>query len=1702
MRPSAYPVTRAVLLALLWGGFGAVPPAAAQFTPALQGVIASPCTLDVVLVTFQDATSKQTGWSYDYHNYDLPHGYSIVNGKLTPGDNSYKLVDFKRLFGTSDAAAFSGKGVRVGGTGDDGEELPELFGSVRAYFEAVSGGRFDLQVRVINPQDENGYPRWVQLPETKGFYAEIRKGTKNETQYWDDAHTAAMAAIRGWYPGSTEYDLPDATADVATRQSHKVLYLHSGAEFSDNDTGDSILHPRVDVQTSVTPAHKPQNREQIGFRYVAAERRGARASELDKDSWNRFTGIGIHVHEIGHLLGLPGHLGGRWCGRNEYEGQTSSSSVVFPNAKLLAWCSMSSGGAQGPPVWKTGETDSAWVQEYRSCPAPYSAPYRHDLGWNTRIEVTGTTQDQRIKPGDYVVFQTAPETVGALPSEILLELRGVGFGQYAGWHRFAEAPGVLMWKVRQVLIAGAVTRNPRLIPADGRSIRDARRRPETPDPGAFTGLRPGLDRPPLRDTRTYSWQDLVSDPFDALEGNGLPTDFALPMPAARRPVVTQADDSILLRASIGRSCPHSDLDPPTRRAIRNIRVNRDASPPYADVDIYFDHWVGSIAGMETWSGPDTVYMGGDVTIESGASLTIANNTPVRFLSPVGADANGRPELIVASGGRLSLGSGVTFGTVDRAGARTEMYGLRVETGGTATLNGVTLPEGTQHWSGQTGPAALRLATFGSSSYTLIEGGQTVEAGPIGLAEDPSQASRRTRVTVQLTPAASARVRIPVEVTSRSSGYKVGNLDAAGLLFPADSTSASFVIRAERDTDTVDARIELSFGTLPAGVVAGVPSTSTVTVYDTPNQPTGLTATPGHGQMTLQWDNPDNPRITGWQYWARPVPGQGTWTTIDPSGASTTEYTVPNLANGKEYMFRVRAYTRGYGLTSQSVEAIPTGLRATAYNGAVGLDWVDPEIADLSGWRSRHRPVPGDWSSYTVHAGGAGTRVVRNLTNDQKYRFEVQGLDAEGQALDRETCTWSGGRPCTWQALATPMATLPPPPNRKPALSGPDSVWYAEGGQDSVARYPATDADEDGLRWSLGGVDAADLTVRGDTLFFRSAPDYEQPRDRSGTGAAAGDNVYQITMSVSDGRASDGTEDPAADTTMAVVVTVTNVNEAGEVSLSSRSPEAGTELRATLSDPDGSVSDTTWQWQASNTSPADWVDRGTRSRYTPTPSDVGYDLRATVGYRDAHGPRQSAASASIGPVTGNRPPPPPSGPTSVSYAENRTDSVATYTLSDPDGDTGLTLQLGGLDKAAFRVSGDTLYFRNSPNYEQPSDYGSNNTYVVSLQTHDGSLSSTPLAVTVTVTNVNEAGEVSLSSRSPEAGTALTATLSDPDGSVSDTTWQWQASNTSPADWVDRGTRSRYTPTPSDVGYDLRATVGYRDAHGPGQSAASASIGPVTGNRPPPPPSGPTSVSYAENRTDSVATYTLSDPDGDTGLTLQLGGLDKAAFRVSGDTLYFRNSPNYEQPSDYGSNNTYVVSLQTHDGSLSSTPLAVTVTVTNVNEAGEVSLSSRSPEAGTELRATLSDPDGSVSDTTWQWQASNTSPADWTSLTSSDASTSRYTPTPSDVGYDLRATVGYRDAHGPRQSAASASIGPVTGNRPPPPPSGPTSVSYAENRADSVATYTLSDPDGDTGLTLQLGGLDKAAFRVSGTRCISGARRTTSSRRTTARTTPTW
>ena len=95
----------------------------------------------------------------------------------------------------------------------------------------------------------------------------------------------------------------------------------------------------------------------------------------------------------------------------------------------------------------------------------------------------------------------------------------------------------------------------------------------------------------------------------------------------------------------------------------------------------------------------------------------------------------------------------------------------------------------------------------------------------------------------------------------------------------------------------------------------------------------------------------------------------------------------------------------------------------------------------------------------------------------------------------------------------------------------------------------------------------------------------------------------------------------------------------------------------------------------------------------------------------------------------------------------------------------------------------------------------------------------MTVTVIVTNVDEAGTVTLSPEEPVVDTALTATLSDPDGDITGTTWQWARTRDMAAGWDDipGATDAAYTPVATDDGYYLRVTASYTYGHGSGKSA---------------------------------------------------------------------------------------------------------------------------------------------------------------------------------------------------------------------------------------------------------------------------------------------
>ena len=117
---------------------------------------------------------------------------------------------------------------------------------------------------------------------------------------------------------------------------------------------------------------------------------------------------------------------------------------------------------------------------------------------------------------------------------------------------------------------------------------------------------------------------------------------------------------------------------------------------------------------------------------------------------------------------------------------------------------------------------------------------------------------------------------------------------------------------------------------------------------------------------------------------------------------------------------------------------------------------------------------------------------------------------------------------------------------------------------------------------------------------------------------------------------------------------------------------------------------------------------------------------------------------------------------IMYAENGTGAVATYTATDPEGESIVWSLAAGGDMEDFSIENGVLRFKSSPDFEDPDDTGTNNMYEVTVQASDGGDDTTAMEeLTIEVTNVEEPGTVMLSTLQPQVGVAITATLTDPD-----------------------------------------------------------------------------------------------------------------------------------------------------------------------------------------------------------------------------------------------------------------------------------------------------------------------------------------------------
>jgi len=497
--------------------------------------------------------------------------------------------------------------------------------------------------------------------------------------------------------------------------------------------------------------------------------------------------------------------------------------------------------------------------------------------------------------------------------------------------------------------------------------------------------------------------------------------------------------------------------------------------------------------------------------------------------------------------------------------------------------------------------------------------------------------------------------------------------------------------------------------------------------------------------------------------------------------------------------------------------------------------------------------------------------------------------------------------------------------------------------------------------------STDVTITtGDTEIETS---YVSPLDPSETSderayleAPSSEGTYYYGACVD---AVSGESDTGNNCSSAVTVTVSGSDLVVDApTVSESNPKAGASFRlyATVRNQGGSRSDyTTLRYYLStdvtiNTDDqeveTDYVsylassETSEESAYLNAPSSEGtYYYGACVdAVSDESDTGNNCSSAVTITVGGTTPPPPiPNQLPVFSEGTSTTRSIAENTgagqnignpisATDGDGDR-LTYSLEGRDARAFTIISGSgqLRTRSGVTY----DYETKNSYSVTVRVQDSKGGSATIAVTITLTDENEAPG------RPDAPTVTASTLNSlslrwtapttSGSAIGDYDVQYRAAGGSFTDWPHTGTSTNTTITGLTANTRYEIQVRARNAQGVSNWSPSAT-GTTTANQSPVFSEGAsTTRSIAEN---TGAGQNIGNPvsatDGDNDqITYSLEGRDASAFTVQSNSgqLTTRSGQTY----DYETKDRYSVTVRAQDGKGGSATIAVSITLTDRNEA---------------------------------------------------------------------------------------------------------------------------------------------------------------------------
>ena len=245
-----------------------------------------------------------------------------------------------------------------------------------------------------------------------------------------------------------------------------------------------------------------------------------------------------------------------------------------------------------------------------------------------------------------------------------------------------------------------------------------------------------------------------------------------------------------------------------------------------------------------------------------------------------------------------------------------------------------------------------------------------------------------------------------------------------------------------------------------------------------SEPTGLQATAGDQVILLEWDDPNNPDITGYEY---SLSNGMSWISIMGAGPDTTEYLIEDLTNGITYTIIIRSLAnQEFSDVSNEVMATPmpvkpdapTGLTSIAGDLLATLFWTNPDNISIGHYEySFGEPI---WIEMEDSHRNTVMYVLLNLINDFEYIVRIRAVSNSGLASDP----------------SLPISVIPMPQVTDPPLRPTGLISIARDGGAQISWDDPDDPFVDGHEYIITN------TETGRTTTWEGIPGGGYPSDSS------------------------------------------------------------------------------------------------------------------------------------------------------------------------------------------------------------------------------------------------------------------------------------------------------------------------------------------------------------------------------------------------------------------------------------------------------------------------------------------------------------------------------------------------------------------------------------------------------------------------------